>query len=297
MTQPAGSADDGFQNRITILEGLLRQVVEVHLSTAKHVRSLDRKLGEIEVAATSVSGLVRKMESLAGGVVPATAVKSEIPEEVKQGMEELRREVAQIQATLVKLLEKADAQPALATGPMVEQLDALSRVPDLIDKFGSQQSTLIRTLEKRIDPRLMIYLKPLIEMLEEEGRQAEKMKDAALAQLNELLEGKHSGTDQEISRHLQSVGREIEKCQAAFERTQQALQIVVTPFQNIGRLFRGNLETIVQAHDLMAQLHEDFPRFLDEMRKMHEAESGERSRQEAVAREGVTLGEGMVAHG
>ncbi|MBF0308775.1 MAG: hypothetical protein HQL56_04515 [Magnetococcales bacterium] len=297
MAQQAGSENEGFQNRITIMEGLLKKVVEVHLSTATHVKSLDEKLNKLELTATTISNFVRKMDAMNDGQAAAATAKGVISEEMKKGLAEVRQEVSLIHGTLDNLAEKMGG-PSLDTvslakevagiratldklmqmmgeprqtgvdGPVAEKLDALSRVPEMMDKFGTQQSSLMQAMEKRIDPRVMIYLKPLIEMLEEEGRQAEEMKNRALQQLNELLSGQHGGTNREISQTLNQVGEEIEKCQAAFERTQQALQIVVTPFQNVGRLFRGNLETIVQAHDLMAQLHADLPRFLEEMKTM-----------------------------
>ncbi|MBF0191930.1 MAG: hypothetical protein HQL99_12450 [Magnetococcales bacterium] len=270
MAQHVVSADAGLQNRITIMEDLLKKVVEVHLSTAVHVKSLDEKLNRMETAASAISNFIRKADSLSDGASFAKSAKSVIAEEMKTGLAAVRQEVSDLQESVAKLIEKTGSAPVAVAAPTTENLDVLSQVPDLFNKFQTQQSTILQTLEKRIDPRIMIYLKPLIEMLEEEGRQAEEMKNNALLQLNEMLSGNRSGTDREISEMLQNVGKEIEKCQASFERTQQALQIVVTPFQNVGRLFRGNLETIVQAHDLMAQLHEDFPNFLGEMRRMHQ---------------------------
>ncbi|MBF0110533.1 MAG: hypothetical protein HQL76_15300 [Magnetococcales bacterium] len=297
MTQQPGSVDEGFQNRIAIMEGLLKRVVEVHLSTATHVKSLDEKLAKLELTATTLSNVIRKLDSMNDQQVAASTIRGAVSEETKSFLAEVRRdisrihigidqltkqishpaqdspvlfgEISEIRHTLGRLVEKLEQPDQTAVqGPVAEKLDALARVPEMIDKFGSQQSSLMQAMEKRIDPRVMIYLKPLIEMLEEEGRQAEEMKNRALRQLNDLLNGKQTGTDREISATLNHVGVEIEKCQAAFERTQQALQIVVTPFQNVGHLFRGNLETIVQAHDLMAQLHADFPRFLEEMKAM-----------------------------
>ncbi|MBF0179725.1 MAG: hypothetical protein HQM03_06835 [Magnetococcales bacterium] len=265
--QKAEPADDGLQTRINILENLLKKVVEVHVSTAVHVKSLDEKLTRMEMTAGALSNFIKKMEGMQHAF---TNLERGAPlEELATGLTTVRQEVATLKETLAQLMEKGVG--ATVPAPMVEKLDALSCVPEMFNKFESQQSTLIQVLEKRIDPRLMIYLKPLIEMLEEEGRQAEQMKNAALAKLNDLLNDKPGATNQEISRLLEEVGKEIEQCQAAFERTQQALQMVVTPFQNIGRLFRGNLETMVMAHDLMAQLHADMPRFLAEMRQMHQA--------------------------
>ncbi|MBF0626966.1 MAG: hypothetical protein HQL91_01975 [Magnetococcales bacterium] len=281
MAQNALSAETGLQNRITLMEDLLKKVVEVHLSTAVHVKSLDEKFSKMELTSATLTKLVRKVEGLADGEQMVSSTRSIMTDEMKSGLADLRKDVAELQQMMAKLLEKSGDGQLVASAPMVEKLDALSQVPDLFDKFQSQQSTILQTLEKRIDPRLMIYLKPLIEMLEEEGLQAEVMKNNALQQLNDVLTGNSSGTNREISETLQNVSKEIEKCQAAFERTQQALQIVVTPFQNIGQLFRGNLETIVQAHDLMAQLHEDFPKFLEEMRRMHQvhAQQVERMKQ------------------
>ncbi|MBF0416689.1 MAG: hypothetical protein HQL86_00360 [Magnetococcales bacterium] len=281
MAQKDVSDDAGLQNRITLLEDLLKKVVEVHLSTAVHVKSLDEKLNRIEISADTITGFMRRMEGVSDGAVPADG---RIAAEVQQGVGEVLKEVAELKASLQHLLERTDQAHLTASAPVVERLDVLSQVPEMFDKFQNQQSTILQTLEKRIDPRLMIYLKPLIEMLEEEGRQAEEMKNNALKELNELLTGQRTGSDREISEMLQHVSTEMEKCQAAFERTQQALQIVVTPFQNVGRLFRNNLEIIVQAHDLMAQLHEDFPNFLEEMRRMQlsHAQQMDRLRQEEL---------------
>ncbi|MEO5345521.1 MAG: hypothetical protein H7834_03965 [Magnetococcus sp. YQC-9] len=277
MAQKDGSDDVGVQNRITLLEELLKKVVEVHLSTAVHVKSLDEKLNRIEISADTITGFMRRMEGVTevGGGLPSDG---RISAEVQQGISEVRRDVAELKAGLHRLLEKSESVSLGVTAPVADKLDALSQVPEMFDKFQSQQSTILQTLEKRIDPRLMIYLKPLIEMLEEEGRQAEEMKNNALKELNELLTGQKTGTDREIAGMLENVSAEMEKCQAAFERTQQALQIVVTPFQNVGRLFRNNLEIIVQAHDLMAQLHEDFPAFLEEMRRTHQAHAQQMER-------------------
>ncbi|MBF0212556.1 MAG: hypothetical protein HQM00_03205 [Magnetococcales bacterium] len=268
MPHSAVSDDAGLQNRITLLEDLLKKVVEVHLSTAVHVRSLDEKLNRIELSAETLTGFMRRMDGVAevDGTIPTGG---RIDTEVRQGLSEVRNEVADLKSTLQRLVERSESLSSSATTPVVDKLDVLSQVPEMFDKFQSQQSTILQTLEKRIDPRLMIYLKPLIEMLEEEGRQAEEMKNKALQDLNALLTGQRTGTDREIAEMLEQVGAEMEKCQAAFERTQQALQIVVTPFQNVGRLFRNNLEIIVQAHDLMAQLHEDFPSFLKDMQQSH----------------------------
>ncbi|MBF0339541.1 MAG: hypothetical protein HQL95_01090 [Magnetococcales bacterium] len=275
MDHSAVSDDAGLQNRIMLLEDLLKKVVEVHLSTVVHVRSLDEKLNRIETSADSITGFMRRMDVMKNDAIP---MNGQISTEVRQGLDEVRKDVADLKTSLQQLLEKADHAHLTASAPVAERLDVLSQVPEMFDKFQSQQSTILQTLEKRIDPRLMIYLKPLIEMLEEEGRQAEEMKNNALKELNELLSGQRTGTDREISEMLQHVSTEMEKCQAAFERTQQALQIVVTPFQNVGRLFRNNLEVIVQAHDLMAQLHEDFPTFLGEMRSMHQAHAQQMER-------------------
>ncbi|GAB0057881.1 hypothetical protein SIID45300_02215 [Candidatus Magnetaquicoccaceae bacterium FCR-1] len=276
------SDDAGLLNRITLLEDLLKKVVEVHLSTAVHVKSLDEKLGRIEITSDTITNFLRRMDAeSAEGFTPG---EGRVSPELAQELVEMRKEVAELKATLQQIAERPDSLHLTATSPVAEQLDLLSQVPDLFDKVQSQQSTILQTLEKRIDPRLMIYLKPLIEMLEEEGRQAEEMKNNALKELNELLTGQRTGTDREIAGMLENVSGEMEKCQAAFERTQQALQIVVTPFQNVGRLFRNNLEIIVQAHDMMAQLHEDFPNFLEEMRRMQlsHAQKMERLRQEEL---------------
>ncbi|MBF0295703.1 MAG: hypothetical protein HQL96_10990 [Magnetococcales bacterium] len=263
--QKTEPSDDGLQTRINLLESLLKKVVEVHVSTAVHVKSLDEKLTRMEMTAGALSNFVKKMEGMQHAF---TNLERSAPmEELASGLTTVKQEVTTLKETLAQLMEKGVG--ATVPGPMVERLDALACVPEMFNKFESQQSTLIQALEKKIDPRLMIHLKPLIEMLEEEGRQAEKMKNTALAKLNNLLNGDAVASNQEISRMLEEVGKEIEQCQAAFERTQQALQIVVTPFQNIGRLFRGNLETMVMAHDLMAQLHADMPRFLEEMRQAH----------------------------
>ena len=304
MAQQTGFSDEGLQNRIAIAEELLKKIISVHVSTATHVQSLDEKLKRIDITAATISTFVRKIEALDHD--PSAMVKKEIaaiqellvqpvqqleerlqkteerlvqPQPVPQLEERLQKTeelVALIHQQMTTLLEqlaqtqtaKEEAKPDTE---VVDKLNQLSCVPDLFNKFESQQSTIIKALEKRTDPRLMIYLKPLIEMLEEEGRQAEQMKDTALKQLMGLLSGEETGTNQQISQLLQNVGKEIEKCQASFERTQQALQIVITPFQNVGRLFRDNLEIIVQVHDMMAQLHGDLPRFLDEMKAMHTA--------------------------
>ncbi|MBF0262567.1 MAG: hypothetical protein HQL97_12135 [Magnetococcales bacterium] len=277
MAQKDVSDDIGLQNRITLLEELLKKVVEVHLSTAVHVKALDEKLNRIEISADTITGFMRRMESApeSGDALPSDG---RISAEVQLGLTEVRRDVAELKAGLQQLLEKSESVPLGVAAPVTDKLDVLSQVPEMFDKFQSQQSTILKTLEKRTDPRLMIYLKPLIEMLEEEGRQAEEMKNNALKELNELLTGQRTGTDREITDMLQNVSAEMEKCQAAFERTQQALQIVVTPFQNVGRLFRNNLEIIVQAHDLMAQLHGDFPTFLEEMRRAHQAHAQQMER-------------------
>ncbi|MBF0614920.1 MAG: hypothetical protein G8237_12075 [Magnetococcales bacterium] len=275
MAQSADSVDTGLQNRISLLEDLLKKVVEVHLSTAVHVKSLDEKLNRIEISADTITNFMRRMDPETDG---ATLGETRVSPELSQGLVEMRKEMADLKATLQHMLEKSESVHLSTASPMVEKLDALSQVPDMFDKFQSQQSTILQTLEKRIDPRLMIYLKPLIEMLEEEGRQAEEMKNNALKELNELMTGQRTGTDREIAGMLEHVSLEMEKCQAAFERTQQALQIVVTPFQHVGRLFRNNLEIIVQAHDLMAQLHDDFPSFLGEMQRMHQAHAQQMER-------------------
>ncbi|MBF0116129.1 MAG: hypothetical protein HQM04_13960 [Magnetococcales bacterium] len=274
MAQSADSVDTGLQSRISLLEDLLKKVVEVHLSTAVHVKSLDEKLNRLEISADTITNFMRRMNPESD---PAFG-EARVSPEFSQGWGEMRKEMADLKTAMQHLLEKSENVHLSAASPVVEKLDALSQVPDLFDKFQSQQSTILQTLEKRIDPRLMIYLKPLIEMLEEEGRQAEEMKNNALKELNELLTGQRTGTDREIAGMLEHVSSEMEKCQAAFERTQQALQIVVTPFQNVGRLFRNNLEIIVQAHDLMAQLHEDFPGFLEEMQRMHQAHAQQMER-------------------
>ncbi|MBF0184932.1 MAG: hypothetical protein HQM06_11165 [Magnetococcales bacterium] len=266
MPNQVGSEEDGVHNRIVILENLLKRVVEVHLSTESRVKRLDDKLGQMELIAASINGFVTRMDALSQA--KATTEESPVSAELKQELAEVRQEVARVQSMLTALTERLSEQSVASAdtlSPFAGQLELLNKVPELFTKVENQQSTILHVLEQRIDPRLMIYLKPLIEMLEEEGRQAERMKDSALQKLNDLLQGKRSGTDREISQMLTHVSEEIQKCQASFERTQQALQIVVTPFQHVGRLFRDNLEIIVQAHDLMAQLHEDLPRFLEEM--------------------------------
>ncbi|MBF0097035.1 MAG: hypothetical protein HQM04_13385 [Magnetococcales bacterium] len=269
MSNQIADAGDGVHNRIVILENLLKKVVDVHLSTESRVKRLDDKLGQMELIAASINGFVSRMDAISQARPSAEAGPANA--EVKQELAEVRQELAHLKSMLVGLTEKVSEQPVACgetVSPLAGQLELLNKVPELFTKVESQQSTILQVLETRIDPRLMIYLKPLIEMLEEEGRQAERMKDSALQKLNDLLKGRRTGTDREISQMLANVSEEIQKCQASFERTQQALQIVVTPFQHVGRLFRDNLEIIVQAHDLMAQLHEDLPRFVEEMQAM-----------------------------
>jgi hypothetical protein len=291
MAQHAGAQDDGFQTRIAIMEELLQKVVNVHVSTATHVQSLDEKLSKLEMTASTISGFIRKMDALSNNQETATSRRNLIAEELKQGMEVVRSELTEMQAAMTLPIQQIDERlkkteemiasmhaqfesgGQRADQPMIEKLNELSRVPEMISAFGSQQSVIIQTLEKRIDPRLMIYLKPLIEMLEEEGRQAERMKDDALRRLHGLMSSGQVSSNQEIASMLEDVSGEITKCQAAFERTQQALQIVVTPFQNIGQLFRGNLEIIVQAHDMLAQLYQDLPKFALELKALHAEQS------------------------
>ncbi|MBF0123870.1 MAG: hypothetical protein HQL60_00880 [Magnetococcales bacterium] len=288
-----GLSNDGLESRMAIAEELLNKIVAIHVSTATHVQNLGDKLNRLDTTASAISNFMRKIDMISNRMQDVESNKrsavsdsAEIQNAVAKPVQHLEARlqkteemVADIHRQLATLLERlpqsttvATTEPVAPVGPVVvDKLNELSRMPDFINKFESQQSTILQALERRTDPRLMIYLKPLIEMLEEEGRQAEHMKDAALKQLNAILTGERSGTDQQIAHMLQNVGTEIEKCQAAFDRTQQALQMVVSPFQNVGRLFRDNLDIIVQAHDLLAELHADLPRFLDEMKAVHEA--------------------------
>ncbi|MBF0158083.1 MAG: hypothetical protein HQL58_01015 [Magnetococcales bacterium] len=284
MSQRTGSAnsrlsDDGLESRMAIAEELLNKIVAIHVSTATNVQGLTDKLNRLDTTASAISSFMRKMDTIStrlqqqsdgGGRSSAAAatdtaeIRSGMAEVMEARLRKTEEMVAQIHQQLATMLERTSPQPAA-----VDITPDAVVGKDLINKFESQQSSILQVLEQRTDPRLMIYLKPLIEMLEEEGRQATRMKDVALQQLNDLLTGKRSGTNQQISHTLQNVGTEIEKCQAAFERTQQALQMVISPFQQVGQLFRDNLEIIVQAHDLLAELHADLPKFLDEMKALH----------------------------
>ncbi|CAK0745788.1 hypothetical protein CCP3SC5AM1_120029 [Gammaproteobacteria bacterium] len=253
MTELVHPLEDQLQARIAIMENLLRQVVEINVGATTRMHELDGKLQKIETILPMLSNFIERVKV---PPVDSSSAKKDIAD-IKNRLDEFHQELLSIPQRIETLLEKATT---------TYEPDA-STLNKLVDRIESQQSTILQTLEKRIDPRLMIYLKPLIEMLEEEGRQAEKLKDVALQQLQYLLSGKAPGSNEEISRVLQQVNQEIGRCTEAFARTQQALQIVVIPFQNIGRIFRDNLEIVVQAHDLMAQLYDDLPRFLDEIKK------------------------------
>ncbi|CAK0765303.1 hypothetical protein CCP3SC1_450018 [Gammaproteobacteria bacterium] len=249
------SLEEQLQARIMIMEDLLRQVVEANVSATTRMHELDTKLHNIEAILPTLAGFIDKVKAPAAD---SPGARKDIID-IKNRLDEFQQELLYMPKRIEALLEKST---------ITQVPDAT--IMDKVDRIESQQSTILSTLEKRIDPRLMIYLKPLIEMLEEEGRQAEKMKNIALQQLQYLLSGKTPGTNEEISRVLQQVQQEITRCTESFARTQQALQIVVIPFQNVGRIFRDNLEIVVQAHDLMAQLYDDLPRFLNEMKKkMH----------------------------
>ncbi|CAK0756001.1 conserved hypothetical protein [Gammaproteobacteria bacterium] len=294
MTEPVHSSEERLQARIAIMEDLLRQVVEIDTTAVSRMQALDEKLRKFEAILPTLSGLVKKLDAVStASSQPPSASGKEIGDirhqldlllekvvetqgtrkditDIGSHLDTLHRELTSVPQRLETILEKVMTAAPSADVPVLDQLNQLAGFPEMVGRLESQQSTILQTLEKRVDPRLMIYLKPLIEMLEEEGRQAEQLKNAALRQLQDLVSGTSPGSDQEISQVLQQVDQEIRRCTEAFERTQQALQIVVTPFQNVGRLFRNNLEIVVQAHDLMAQLHGDLPRFLSEMRARHE---------------------------
>jgi septal ring factor EnvC (AmiA/AmiB activator) len=257
MTELVHSHEDQLQARILIMEDLLRQVVEINVAATNRMYELDSKLNRIETILPALSNFIERSKTK---LVDASTER-EIAD-IKNRQEELHQELLSIPKRIEALLERATiTTPGGLDGSDISVMDKL------VNRIESQQSTILQTLEKRVDPRLMIYLKPLIEMLEEEGRQAEELKNIALQKLQYLISGKTPGSNEEISCVLQQVQQEIGRCTESFARTQQALQIVVIPFQNIGRIFRDNLEIVVQAHDLMAQLYDDLPRFLDEMKK------------------------------
>ncbi|MEI6413285.1 MAG: hypothetical protein WCP34_03355 [Pseudomonadota bacterium] len=270
MTEPVHPSEERLQARIAIMEDLLRQVVDINAAAATRLHGLDEKLHKIEVILPALTSFIKRMDTPLSPPPDSPAFKNEIAD-IRNRLEEFHKEWLNIPQRLETLLEKVGTNPQGSPNvPMMDKWNELAGFPEMVGRLESQQSTILQTLEKRVDPRLMIYLKPLIEMLEEEGQQAEQLKNAALQRLQVLISGKSPGSDQEISQVLQQVDQEIRRCTEAFERTQQALQIVVTPFQNIGRLFRNNLEIVVQAHDLMAQLHDDLPRFLSDMKARHE---------------------------
>ncbi len=300
MTEPVHSSEEQLREQLrvqtTIMESLLRQAVDTNVASVTRLHTLDASLQKIETILPAISNLTKRVESLEGSLrdlsvlpqrlelllekvafrtaeAPALG-KAPDPEWVGQWESQhtrLLKELSAIPQQLEALLERAaaNAPPKEVPVSTPDHWNELAKFPEMVGRLESQQSTILQTLEKRVDPRLMIYLKPLIEMLEEEGRQAEQLKNDALRQLHELVSWKAPGTDQDISRVLEKVNQEIRRCTESFERTQQALQIVITPFQNVGRLFRNNLEIVVQAHDLMAQLYDDLPRFLTDMRQSH----------------------------
>jgi uncharacterized coiled-coil DUF342 family protein len=254
MNELAPPSEDQLLARILVMEDLLRQVVEINVAATSRRRELDEKMEKLNLILPNLHKFIKEIET--------QSVNSPIIQEIaeiRDRQEEFHQELLAIPQRIEALLEKSTT--------IIHHEPDTTVLGKLVDKIELQQSTILQTLEKRVDPRIMIYLKPLVEMLEEEGRQAEKMKNVALQQLQYLLSGKTSTSNEEISRVLEQVNQEIARCTESFARTQQALQIVVIPFQNIGNLFRDNLEIVVQAHDLMAQLYDDLPRFLDEMKK------------------------------
>ncbi|CAK0757485.1 hypothetical protein CCP3SC1AL1_230021 [Gammaproteobacteria bacterium] len=254
MTELVPPLENQLEARIAVMEDLLRRVVELNVDGTTRMYNLDGKLNKIESLLSTLSGFVDKVRTLPTDFPPTD--KKDIAE-ITNRLDTFQQELLSIPQRIEALLEKS----------MAARGSDMSVMGKLVDKIESQQSTILQTLEKRVDPRIMIHLKPLIEMLEEEGRQAERLKNVALQQLQYLLSGNSPGSNEEISRVLQQVQQEIGRCTASFARTQQALQIVVVPFQNVGRIFRDNLEIVVQAHDLMAQLYEDLPRFLEEIKR------------------------------
>ncbi len=306
MSEPVHASEDQLREQLrvqtAIMESLLRQVVDTNVASVTRMHTLDASLHKIETILPAISNLTKRVDSLEGAlkdlsalpgrleaileklsaVSPASETTDNIQSKAVSGIAGLPEFVERISAQQSSILKELSAIPQQLEGllekvgsttraaPESDKWNELSKFPEMVERIESQQSTILQTLEKRVDPRLMIYLKPLIEMLEEEGRQAEQLKNAALQQLHDLLLRKTPRSDQEISTVLEKVNQEIRRCTESFERTQQALQIVVTPFQNVGRLFRNNLEIVVQAHDLMAQLYEDLPRFLGDMKKGYE---------------------------
>ncbi|MBF0621329.1 MAG: hypothetical protein HQL54_05330 [Magnetococcales bacterium] len=264
-----GFCEASFQNRINVMEGLIGKIVELHVASTQRFQELDAKLDRMERIAQQISASSGTMVDQTGkspAIGAGGALAGSSGDATVQALDARLKNIEKLTAIMHTRLT-GNAEPITGEDDGIAAVtgsgDAIPA--DVLVKMSSDQSTLIEELKKRIDPRLVIYLEPLIKTIEEEGLAAEKLKTTSISRLSALLDTEEPPSDQMIYETLVNIGTEIKDFEKSFDKTHQELKIIAVPFQKIGEIFKGNLDNMIQAHDMIFRLSADLPQILEQM--------------------------------
>ncbi|MGN7613618.1 hypothetical protein ACQZV8_16210 [Magnetococcales bacterium HHB-1] len=215
---PPSKDEQTFIDKISVMEDLLRRMIQVQVSYAKIYKNLETK--------------IINTESLVKG---------------------MRRDLDRIENKLATLDDHVTVPQQMA------EMNAT------LEQISHQQEEMAKPLSDRTDPRLNVFVKPLIDVLKEEREEIEEMNRNNLSKLMNMVQSGENLSDEQISKMLENIGDGVKNCQDKFRQQQKAIQDVGVPFKEISDLFQANLRSIIQAHDMLIQLSSEFPNYLGEI--------------------------------
>lgn len=292
QSQQNKMANESIERLLTVLEFQSKSYQQRFEQLTKMITTLDKKIDQNNDQEES-SDFENKQKAFMKTVTEYI----EKAQKESENIDEKMKEISAVFSSIIQSNEKIEETLTITSQRQSESIESsLKRLDDTIEmnqyKIGTEINELIHTSQKIIEERIDLivkeiseamnimstqvatksnttndsYFNKLMNSIDQEGKQITSIKDDTLNALKDIMDNQEDVKAEHISRLFDNITDKVDNFRNLCQISVHEFNKFDNAFIEVNGMAEGNLIRLIQAHETIMQISDQFPEYLKEMK-------------------------------